>query len=77
MDAHQLLIENASLMILADSEVSAEMKKRHNPVNAPSPDIDLKYCINQNSVFFDKLIELIPAKFYLPISDKEKKWPRP
>ncbi|KAJ9128810.1 hypothetical protein P3X46_034453 [Hevea brasiliensis] len=43
------------------------MKKRHNPVNAPSPDIDLKYCINQNSVFFDKLIELIPAKFYLPI----------
>ncbi|KAJ9177461.1 hypothetical protein P3X46_012678 [Hevea brasiliensis] len=43
------------------------MKKRHNLVNAPSPDIDLKYCINQNSVFFDELIELIPAKFYLPI----------
>lgn len=54
---------------------SVEMKKkRQNIVNAFIPEADLDSRIHQNSLFFDKLIELIPAKFYLPISDKEKKW---
>ncbi|CAL5363458.1 unnamed protein product [Camellia sinensis] len=34
---------------------------------------DLKALIREHSLFFDKLIELIPAKFYLP-SDDAKPW---
>ncbi|KAG9446850.1 hypothetical protein H6P81_012978 [Aristolochia fimbriata] len=36
--------------------------------------LDLKALIEDHSLFFDKLVELIPAKFYLPIDDKEKVW---
>ncbi|XP_068657433.1 ribosomal RNA-processing protein 14-C [Aristolochia californica] len=36
--------------------------------------LDLKALIEDHSIFFDKLVELIPAKFYLPIEDKEKVW---
>ncbi|KDP33344.1 hypothetical protein JCGZ_12893 [Jatropha curcas] len=50
------------------------MKKRQNIDNESSPYIDLNSLIHENSLFFDKLIELIPAKFYLPVDDKEKKW---
>ncbi|KAJ9154088.1 hypothetical protein P3X46_027462 [Hevea brasiliensis] len=49
-------------------------KKTQNLVNKSNLDIDLKYFIHESSLFFDKLIELIPAKFYLPTDDKEKKW---
>ncbi|KAJ6890350.1 hypothetical protein NC651_023992 [Populus alba x Populus x berolinensis] len=38
------------------------------------PDVDLKSLIHQSSLFFDKLIELIPAKFYLPTDEKDKPW---
>ncbi|KAK4266242.1 hypothetical protein QN277_027192 [Acacia crassicarpa] len=34
---------------------------------------DLDFIIQQHKLFFDKLIELIPAKFYLPNND-EKPW---
>ncbi|KAF8015397.1 hypothetical protein BT93_H1029 [Corymbia citriodora subsp. variegata] len=40
----------------------------------PDAGLDLKSLIHQHSVFFDKLIELIPAKFYLPTDDKDKPW---
>ncbi|KAL2339081.1 hypothetical protein Fmac_013527 [Flemingia macrophylla] len=36
--------------------------------------VDLDSVIHEHAVFFDKLIELIPAKFYLPTDDKEKPW---
>ncbi|XP_065878512.1 ribosomal RNA-processing protein 14 [Euphorbia lathyris] len=45
-------------------------KKLQNPVN----NVDLKAIIHENSLFFDKLIELIPPRFYLPVDDKDKKW---
>ena len=35
---------------------------------------DLESLIHKHALFFDKLIELIPAKFYLPTDDKEKPW---
>lgn len=34
---------------------------------------DLEPIIHEHALFFDKLIELIPAKFYLP-TDEEKPW---
>ncbi|XP_027190765.1 uncharacterized protein [Cicer arietinum] len=35
---------------------------------------DLDSTIHNHTLFFDKLIELIPAKFYLPTDDNEKPW---
>ncbi|XP_002513804.2 ribosomal RNA-processing protein 14-C [Ricinus communis] len=49
-------------------------KKKQNAVSEPSCDTDVKSLIHENSVFFDKLIELIPPKFYLPVDDTDKKW---
>ncbi|KAL3725670.1 hypothetical protein ACJRO7_030668 [Eucalyptus globulus] len=40
----------------------------------PDAGLDLKSLIHQHSVFFDKLVELIPARFYLPTDDKDKPW---
>eukprot|EP00262_Sarcandra_glabra_P011426 TRINITY_DN2738_c0_g1_i6.p1 TRINITY_DN2738_c0_g1~~TRINITY_DN2738_c0_g1_i6.p1 ORF type:complete len:340 (-),score=81.14 TRINITY_DN2738_c0_g1_i6:252-1271(-) len=48
------------------------MKKKQK--STASPDLDLKSLIHEHSLFFDKLIELIPARFYLPVEDKEKPW---
>lgn len=54
------------------------MKNREKSVNDSvseiGSDLDLKTAIHQHSLFFDKLIELIPAKFYLPNDDKEIPW---
>ncbi|KAL4557997.1 hypothetical protein LXL04_036193 [Taraxacum kok-saghyz] len=36
--------------------------------------VDLKTLIHDNALFFDKLVELIPAKFYLPIEEDSKPW---
>ncbi|KAK7387858.1 hypothetical protein VNO78_22654 [Psophocarpus tetragonolobus] len=36
--------------------------------------VNLECVIHEHALFFDKLIELIPAKFYLPTDDKEKPW---
>ncbi|KAJ6420939.1 hypothetical protein OIU84_028342 [Salix udensis] len=49
-------------------------KEKRIPASKSGPDVDLKSLIHQSSLFFDKLIELIPAKFYLPTDDKEKPW---
>ncbi|XP_024995307.1 uncharacterized protein LOC112528509 [Cynara cardunculus var. scolymus] len=35
---------------------------------------DLKTLIHDHAQFFDKLIELIPAKFYLPTDEDSKPW---
>ncbi|KAF3457530.1 hypothetical protein FNV43_RR02188 [Rhamnella rubrinervis] len=49
-------------------------KKKGTPATDSNPFVDLKSIIHQHSVFFDKLVQLIPAKFYLPSDEKEKPW---
>ncbi|OWM74831.1 hypothetical protein CDL15_Pgr004598 [Punica granatum] len=57
---------------------TSEMKKQKesviDPTSGSDGGLDLKSVIHQHSLFFDKLIELIPAKFYLPNDDKERPW---
>ncbi|KAM0001739.1 putative ribosomal RNA-processing protein [Helianthus debilis subsp. tardiflorus] len=36
--------------------------------------VDLKTIIHDHALFFDKLVELIPAKFYLPVDEDSKPW---
>ncbi|GMI95883.1 hypothetical protein like AT5G05210 [Hibiscus trionum] len=48
-------------------------KKKERTLNEPESEIDLKSIIRENAVFFDKLVELIPARFYLP-DEKDKPW---
>ncbi|KAF7813952.1 ribosomal RNA-processing protein 14 [Senna tora] len=48
-------------------------KKRQKFVEETNAAQNLESVIHQHTLFFDKLIELIPAKFYLPI-DEEKPW---
>ncbi|KAI8539022.1 hypothetical protein RHMOL_Rhmol09G0148800 [Rhododendron molle] len=52
------------------------MKKKKQRTAQPSPttlaSADIKYLIRKNSSFFDNLIQLIPAKFYLPTDDDSK-----
>ncbi|KAF5738539.1 putative Caldesmon [Tripterygium wilfordii] len=49
-------------------------RKKHMTVSESSLNVDLKSIIHENSLFFDKLVELIPARFYLPTDDKDKPW---
>ncbi|KAL5713711.1 hypothetical protein ACHQM5_015763 [Ranunculus cassubicifolius] len=48
------------------------MKKKKQ--NSTSQASDLKSLIQQHSEFLDNLVELIPARFYLPVDDNEKPW---
>nr|XP_043605934.1 ribosomal RNA-processing protein 14-like [Erigeron canadensis] len=56
------------------------MKKKHQRAHSvtsdavDTPNTDLKTLIHDNAQFFDKLIELIPAKFYLPVDEDSKTW---
>ncbi|PON78520.1 Surfeit locus [Parasponia andersonii] len=51
------------------------MKKKNVKSGTESTSVvDLKSLIHQHSLFFDKLVELIPAKFYLPTDDMDKPW---
>ncbi|CAK7327335.1 unnamed protein product [Dovyalis caffra] len=50
------------------------VKEKQILVSESDVDVNLKSLIHQSSLFFDKLVELIPAKFYLPTDDKEKPW---
>ncbi|CAN6973613.1 unnamed protein product [Brassica oleracea var. botrytis] len=47
-----------------------DMAKKKEKVDSES---DINCVAHQHAVFFDKLIELIPARFYLP-DETEKKW---
>ncbi|KAM1724279.1 hypothetical protein ACFX13_022788 [Malus domestica] len=49
-------------------------KKRGSHTSDSNPILDLKSIIHQHSQFFDKLVELIPARFYLPVDDDDKPW---
>ncbi|XP_062113321.1 ribosomal RNA-processing protein 14-C-like [Humulus lupulus] len=49
-------------------------KKKVKSGGESSTVVDLKSLIHNHSLFFDKLVELIPAKFYLPTDDKDKPW---
>ncbi|GMI72080.1 hypothetical protein like AT5G05210 [Hibiscus trionum] len=48
-------------------------KKKDKTLNEPESTIDMKSMIHENALFFDKLVELIPARFYLP-DEKDKPW---
>ncbi|XP_042506490.1 surfeit locus protein 6 [Macadamia integrifolia] len=50
------------------------MKKLKKEASMPSHGPELKSVIHKHSLFFDELIELIPARFYLPSEDKGKPW---
>ncbi|KAI3812149.1 hypothetical protein L1987_16855 [Smallanthus sonchifolius] len=41
---------------------------------ATTTTVDLKTLIHDHAQFFDKLVELIPAKFYLPVDEDSKPW---
>ncbi|XP_061367954.1 ribosomal RNA-processing protein 14-C [Gastrolobium bilobum] len=49
-------------------------KKNQKAVAEADGGEDLECVIHEHTLFFDKLIELIPAKFYLPTDDNEKPW---
>jgi len=51
-----------------------EIKKKQKGVADLGACQDLESMIHENTHFFDNLIELIPAKFYLPTDDNEKPW---
>ncbi|OMO63644.1 putative Caldesmon [Corchorus olitorius] len=48
-------------------------KRKEKALKEPESTIDLNSMIHENALFFDKLIELIPARFYLP-DEKDKPW---
>ncbi|KAI4346836.1 hypothetical protein L6164_007699 [Bauhinia variegata] len=48
--------------------------KRQKSIAETTANEDLKSIIHQHALFFDKLIELISARFYLPVDDSEKPW---
>ncbi|MBA0740679.1 hypothetical protein Gogos_013871 [Gossypium gossypioides] len=49
------------------------VKKKERTLSETESSIDLKLLIHENALFFDKLVELIPARFYLP-DEKDKPW---
>ncbi|WOG89416.1 hypothetical protein DCAR_0208654 [Daucus carota subsp. sativus] len=52
-------------------------KKTKQTPSSPSPiptTTDLKTLINDHSLFFDKLVQLIPAQYYLSTDDDSKPW---
>ncbi|XVF38556.1 hypothetical protein REPUB_Repub20aG0112200 [Reevesia pubescens] len=48
-------------------------RRKENTFNEPKSAFDMKSMIHENALFFDKLVELIPARFYLP-DEKDKPW---
>ena len=65
----------SSSFIVASFSITVQMKnKKQKPITDSKVDTELKSIIRQHSLFFDKLVELIPARFYLPNNDEEKPW---
>ncbi|XP_076960753.1 uncharacterized protein LOC143637190 [Bidens hawaiensis] len=48
--------------------------KKKNQLLLQKEDADLKTLIHDHAQFFDRLVKLIPAKFYLPVYDDSKPW---
>lgn len=48
--------------------------KKSKTASTSNTTVDLKSIIHQHALFIDKLVELIPARFYLSIDGKEKPW---
>ncbi|KAM7256932.1 hypothetical protein ACFE04_012673 [Oxalis oulophora] len=49
-------------------------KKKQKLNDESSIAVDLKSLIIEHSLFFDKLVDLIPSRFYLPTDDQDKPW---
>ncbi|KAM0939061.1 putative ribosomal RNA-processing protein [Dioscorea sansibarensis] len=48
-------------------------KEPSSPAEMAAPEPDLKSMIHDHCLFFDRLVELIPARFYLPVPE-DKPW---
>lgn len=48
--------------------------KKSKTASTSNTNVDLKSIIHQHALFIDKLVELIPARFYLSNDEKEKPW---
>lgn len=49
-------------------------KKKQKTAAASNSGVDLKSIIHNHALFFDKLVELIPVRFYLSSDEKGKPW---
>uniref|UniRef100_A0A803N2P2 Ribosomal RNA-processing protein 14 N-terminal domain-containing protein n=1 Tax=Chenopodium quinoa TaxID=63459 RepID=A0A803N2P2_CHEQI len=58
-----------ALIIAADDTTASAVAGNSSDVVG-----DIKTLVKDHASFFDKLVELIPAKFYLPTNDDEKPW---
>ncbi|CAM8921216.1 unnamed protein product [Rhodiola kirilowii] len=58
---------------LQSSMTKKKKKQKSASTPMPTPSVDLKSVIHENSLLFDSLVELIPARFYLP-TDDDKPW---
>ncbi|KAL8147595.1 uncharacterized protein LOC141707913 [Apium graveolens] len=50
------------------------MKKKTKQTPCSPSSTDLKSLINDHSLFFDKLVQLIPAQYYISTDDDNKPW---
>jgi hypothetical protein len=62
------------MLLQGDFGVMRIRKKQKGVAEAVDAGQDLDSMINEHAKFFDELVELIPAKFYLPTDDNEKPW---
>ncbi|XP_038874442.1 ribosomal RNA-processing protein 14-C-like [Benincasa hispida] len=59
---------------VASSSQRKVKKKKQKTVAASNSGVDLKSIIHNHALLFDKLVELIPVRFYLPSDEKGKPW---
>lgn len=63
-----------SAMAEAEAEAYYQLDEEllQQPISPPfSPETQLENLIHENSLFFDRLVELVPARFYLPSEDPQ------
>ncbi|XP_022138581.1 ribosomal RNA-processing protein 14-C-like [Momordica charantia] len=65
---------NTEAEVASSSQMKMKKKKKQKTVGDSNSGADLKSIIHQHALFFDKLVELIPARFYLPNDEKDKPW---
>ena len=55
-------------------KLSQVKKKKQKTAAVSNSGVDLKSIIHNHALFFDKLVELIPVRFYLSSDEKGKPW---
>ncbi|XP_004290206.1 PREDICTED: uncharacterized protein LOC101293538 isoform 1 [Fragaria vesca subsp. vesca] len=70
-----LMSSDACKYLVVYADMGKKMKNKTDwETIVSNPVIDLKSIIHQHSEFMDKLVELIPARFYLPNDEDDKPW---